>query len=499
MASLAAALPVVPAASCPPVAAALGGAGVAPVCRATAGLTGAVGAAASQLAGLSADSVLDAVAGWVSAGAVWLLGQIGGFLATTTSVDLGASWFAAHYRTMAGLAGVVVVPLLLAGVIQAVHRQNASMLVRSVVVNVPLAILLTAVAVQLVQLGLALTDSMSSAVAQGAGIDSGHFFDSVIAVLDNPVTGATPGTPTFIVLLGSLAVVVGAFLLWVELLVRAAAVYVAVLFLPLALASLAWPAVAHWCRRLVDTLAALVLGKLVIVSVLSLAVGALAAGTGAQPGGSAGHGFADVLGGAALLALAAAAPWALFRLLPMLEAGAVGHLEGVGRRTVQSAAAPARSLAETAMRLSTGGSGGSGEVGMALASGGGGAGPAATAAMSSAGPALRSGGGGPSTGGAGVPGDRRPPAPDLGPSSVERTGVGSISAPGANTPRFPITPGAREAWEASLREDGFAPDGTLLDPAAVPTGARSDSVRVVGAEALRHADGATPGADPQGG
>ena len=69
-------------------------------------------------------------------------------------------------------------------------------------------------------------------------------------------------------------------MVWVELLIRAAAVYVAVLFLPLALASLAWPAIAHWCRRLVDTLVALVLGKFVIVSVLSLAAGALAGGTG---------------------------------------------------------------------------------------------------------------------------------------------------------------------------------------------------------------------------
>ena len=65
--------------------------------------------------------------------------------------------------------------------------------------------------------------------------------------------------------------------------IRAAAVYVAVLFLPLALASLAWPAIAHWCRRLVDTLVALVLGKFVIVSVLSLAAGALAGGTGRRP------------------------------------------------------------------------------------------------------------------------------------------------------------------------------------------------------------------------
>ena len=145
-------------------------------------------------------------------------------------------------------------------------------------VNVPLAILLTGVAVKLVQLGLALTDSMSATVAQGAGLDTDHFFGSTITASSGPATGG-PATPTFVVLMGGLAVVFGAFLLWVELLIRSAAIYVVVLFLPLALASLAWPAIAHWCRRLVNTLVALILGTFVIVSVLSLAAGALAGGS----------------------------------------------------------------------------------------------------------------------------------------------------------------------------------------------------------------------------
>ena len=145
-----------------------------------------------------------------------------------------------------------------------------------------------------------------------------------------------PAVPAFIVFLGGIAVVVGTFLVSIELLMRAAAVYVAVLFLPLALASLAWPAIAHWCRRLVDTLVALILGKFVIVSVLSLAAGALDAGTGGQGGGS----FAAVIGGAALLLLASLAPWALFRLLPFLEAGAVAHLEGLSQRARHAAQVP---------------------------------------------------------------------------------------------------------------------------------------------------------------
>ena len=89
---------------------------------------------------------------------------------------------------------------------------------------------------------------------------------------------------------------------------------------------------------------------------------------GAQPGRQRarrrhrhGHGhrrqgrgsFAAVLGGAALLLLAAFAPWALFRLLPFLEAGAVAHLEGLSQRARRAATVPTRGLAQTALRAAT--------------------------------------------------------------------------------------------------------------------------------------------------
>src|SRR6202011_5593890 len=196
------------------------------------------GSAASQVAGFGVDSVLNALGSWVANGAAWLLAQIGAVIGDTTGVDLGASWFTTHYGTMAALAAVVIVPLLLLGIMQSIYRQNASMLIRSVVVNVPLAILLTAVAVKLVQLGLAVTDAMSAAVASGAGLDAGHFMASVTLELSGAQAAGQPGVPAFVLFLGALAVVFGAVLVWIELLIRASAVYVAVLFLPLALASL---------------------------------------------------------------------------------------------------------------------------------------------------------------------------------------------------------------------------------------------------------------------
>jgi hypothetical protein len=475
-----AALPVLPTASCPTLAAALGAAGLGPACQLAGGAGSVAGSAVSGLASAGVDSVLNGLGSWVASGASWLLGQIGAVIGATTTVDLGAQWFGAHYETMAALAGTVVLPLLLLGVMQAIYRQSASMLLRTVLVHLPLSILLTAVAVKLVELGLALTDAMSATVASGAGLDAGHFMGTVSDALTGTPAAGAPGAPAFVLFLGALAVVAGAVLVWIELLLRAAAVYVAVLFLPLALASLAWPAIAHWCRRLVDTLAALVLGKFVIVSVLSLAAGALAGGTGSVPSGArpgtggsgptgapgapGSGGFSAVLGGAALLLLAALAPWALFRLLPFMEAGAVAHLEGVSHRARQSAAVPVRNLAQVAMRASGaaafeagatgGGLAGGARAGSGAGTGAGAAGAGAAGAAGAAVGALRGGNGSsprPSEG-----------TPDPGPSSVETTGVGAAEAPGSSIPTWEPNERATAAARYYLDGGTGTPEGIVL-------------------------------------
>jgi hypothetical protein len=301
------------------------GAGLLPVCAAN--------GAGSSLAGGLLNGLFGGLVDWVVNGASWLLDQIGAVITATTPIDLSSGWFGSHFAVMASLAAVVLVPLLLAGIMQAVYHQDAGQLLRTVLVRLPLAVLFTAVVLQLVRLALSATDGLSSAVGSGADVST------ALSTLATGLSGlAGTGVPAFAVLLGAVLVALGALTLWLELVVRAAAVYVAVLFLPLALASLVWPAVGHWCRRLVDTLVALILSKFVIVAVLSLASAELASGTG----------FASVLGGAALLLLAAFTPFTLLRLVPAVEAGAVHHLEGARQRAVHAATGPPRAALSAA-------------------------------------------------------------------------------------------------------------------------------------------------------
>ena len=126
---------------------------------------------AGSAASAGFESVLGDISQWVASGAEWLLAQVGDVLTSTTTVDVGAAWFQTHYGAMTALAGVVVLPLLLLSTLQAVLRRDPAQLVRSFLVQLPLALLLGVVAVQIVVLCLAATDAMSDAVAGGTGAD----------------------------------------------------------------------------------------------------------------------------------------------------------------------------------------------------------------------------------------------------------------------------------------------------------------------------------------
>ncbi len=275
-----------------------------------------------------ATSALDATSAWVASGASWFLGQVGGALGSSTRIDLSAPWFLERYRALEALLAVVALPVLLLAIIGALLRQDLGMLIRSVLVQLPLGMLLAGAAVELTTLALGATDQLCRAVAGPTGSVLRSLTGEVASALVGASAPGGTGTPAFVLLLAGTAVALAGLVLWLELVIRAASIYVAVAFLPLVLVTMVWPTLASWSRRLAETLAALVLSKLVIVVVLTMAVGAM----GTRPG----RDFATVVSGIALLVLAAFAPFTLLKLLPLAEASAAGHLEGLRQRGQRS-------------------------------------------------------------------------------------------------------------------------------------------------------------------
>lgn len=293
---------------------------------------GLVGGSLNGLVGRLANLIVN---GWfksavhvVASLAQWSTVETWKSLSASTEPVMSGHAFGAEFDVMWILGVAVILPMLCLGIVQSVARQDGSSLLRTALIRMPFAILFTAVAVKLVSLSLSATDEASAALLSAAGDPARRLFTSLATdVVSTSVTGA--GIGAALLLAGSMAAV--AFVLWVELAVRSAAVAAATLFLPLALAGLAWPATTQWARRLGETIAGLVLMKLVIAGVLALAATAIGGHSGTR----------GVVEGVALLVLATLAPFALLRLIPMIEAGAVSHLEGAHHRTTGMIAAAA--------------------------------------------------------------------------------------------------------------------------------------------------------------
>jgi type IV secretion system protein TrbL len=217
------------------------------------------------------------------------------------------------------------------------------------------------------------------------------------------------------VIIFALLYIVGAVFLCFELFVRSSLIYLVVMFAPLAIATRIWGPTRSYARRATETAVALIFSKLAIA--VTLATGASLMSGAADSGGNV-----AMIQGSAILLLAAFMPFALMRVIPMMEGAIAG--EGVARTmgikaagggvvaagVGQAAMKPISSMTNrvSGARNASGSGGGSsdggaaGDAGVPPADGPSGGGPS-TSAVSSSKPAGSSGGGTPTPRGSSGP------------------------------------------------------------------------------------------------
>lgn len=321
------------------IAAPAGISSVDPLCPLLAGCAivhSVAGSLATSASRAVAGSVFAAFTSWLSAGAAWLVPHVvalavGARVGTgrRSGIDLTSSWFTAGRESLFALSGLALLAMLCAATIGAIVHQDLRRLARTWAVYLPVSIVGGALAVVLTEKALQLCDAMCAAVSAGAGrAGYGAFARLVRAAL-------VPGIPQFVAVMVSVLLIIGSVLLWLELVLRGAAVYLAVFLLPLALAGLVWPATALAAKRMVEILVALVFSKFVIVASLTLGLGAIGAA----------HGVDATLTGSAIMLMSAFAPFAVMRLAPLVEVAAIGHLEGMSARPHQAVRRAATAMA----------------------------------------------------------------------------------------------------------------------------------------------------------
>ncbi len=291
-------------------------------------LGGHLGGALESLSGagkaakaLTFGAALAAASAWVLGGAKLVLHDTAAVINSTTRPQLESTWFSASYWRMAGVSALLTLPFLFAAAIQALLRSDPALLARSAFGYLPLGLLAVAVAAPVTMLLLSASDELSAIVSSASGSSDVSFLARAGA-LTSTLSGLSHST--FLLFFVGLLAVAATLTLWVELLIRSAAVYVIVLMLPLFFAAFVWPARKVWAVRAVELLVALILSKFAIVAVLALGGAAM----GHTPVPSA----TQLLQGTTLVMLAAFSPWALLRLLPLHElAGGLHGLRSQGQ------------------------------------------------------------------------------------------------------------------------------------------------------------------------
>jgi hypothetical protein len=286
------------------------------------GVVGILGKRAAQhAAGNAASSVFDAFASWVVRGAAWLVARTIALITGSTRIDINTRWFAARESDMAHIALLLVLPLVLAATIGAIARQDARRLVRIYAVGIPVGVLSSATILLLTEKAMAIVDELCDVIT------SNPKSYAPFSNIDGDMTHHS--MPLVVELIVGSVIVIAGLMLWLELILRAVVIDIAVFFLPLGLAAIIWPATAHITKRFIEMLVAIIGSKFVIVATLSL---------GAAMVEQHDAGVDDAIKATAILLLAAFAPFGLLRLIPVLEIAAAAQLEGMSRRPLRAAA-----------------------------------------------------------------------------------------------------------------------------------------------------------------
>lgn len=338
-------------------------------------VSGTAGKAVDEVVGGVAGGIFDSIADGVAEGATWLLGKIAGLIDTTTKPDTQAKWFTAEMASIAQIAALVAVPLLIIGALSAIKSRDLGSLLTSAFVVLPLAMVLTAASAALAALLIGATDELTRVVAADAGKSTGIWFKELARPLGPDVGGVSTaaiaeagGIPSMLRALVGMLMVLGSVVVWIELTLRSAAIYLTVACLPLAYVAMLYPRWVTAGRRAVEVVLALIFSKFFIV--LALSIGAKALGEG--------DGINALMAGLSILVLTAFVPVAIFMLLPQIgqamqqNASMRSSMRGIpGMGMAQQAGS---GLMLDRLRSSGGGGGGGGGAEM-------GAGKAASAAL----------------------------------------------------------------------------------------------------------------------
>jgi len=221
------------------------------------------------------DQIVNGLVSWVVNSITWFVSALLQFFERSSTPTLASNWFAggpigtnAHspYGVVASLALSVLVLCVLISVVHGLLTGEGPAMIGRIARDVPLSVLGIVATIGVAQVLLGAADELAARIL--VGTQAGAHATAVLHAVGQ--VQASSGQPTFVVFLLGLVAVLGAFVLWVELLVRASLLYVLLALSPFAYAAFVWPSARRILHRLVELIVALVFSKVVIAVTLAV-------------------------------------------------------------------------------------------------------------------------------------------------------------------------------------------------------------------------------------
>ncbi|WP_158009914.1 hypothetical protein [Carbonactinospora thermoautotrophica] len=249
---------------------------------------------------------LETVADGCATAAAWIIRKLAEAVDATTQVDFTNPNFIKQYSVVFAASTILTMILwLLAVTKRAVRGAPITEAFGEAIGYLWLTVIASAFTPLVLALMVQVTDAVTYAIASGTKQDTHNFLQAFASTIEEGDIGGGPIMLIFVALLAVLA----AAIIWVELLVRAAMLYVGAVLGTAVYSGLVDRNLWHHVRRWAGIMIAIDLCKPIIIIVLSLAT--------AVTTSSDGDPFSTVLTGLAIMFLSIFASAAIYRFVPV--------------------------------------------------------------------------------------------------------------------------------------------------------------------------------------
>ncbi|MHB6908918.1 hypothetical protein [Streptomyces sp. DB-54] len=261
--------------------------------------------------------------------AAWIVDKLSGAVKATSQVDFTNAAFLRQYAVVFAASTVLTLVLwLLAVAKRAVRGVRLTEAISEAVGFLWLTVLASAFTPLILYTVVSATDAVTEIIAKGTGAQTDTFFGAFSQALTK---GTDIGGGPIMLIVVSLVSVLAAGVLWLELVIRAALLYVGALLGTVVYAGLVDKNMWGHVRRWAGIMIAVIMVKPVIVIVLGIA--------GALSGDKGPNAFSAVVSGLAIIILAIFASAVIYRFVPGFGDEMVSARSSKGRATDGSQAA----------------------------------------------------------------------------------------------------------------------------------------------------------------